>query len=438
MARFAAGGSLLIAVVLVVLIWTGSGSTYTLHARFQDAGGLVAGNQIFIGPAAVGTVKSITLSPDGGADVTMQIDAADGPLRQGSVARIYENSLSGVANKYVVLEPASDVAPAIPDGGSIPPQNAYSPVGLDQLFDALNAPARKGLDGFIRGEAQSIQGRAKEANQTLQYFAPALASTSQVTRELARDEASFDGLLVQGAQTLQGLATRTQQLSALVTDTAATTGAIASRAVDLERALGLAPGALNHSTQTFAGLRRTLDALGPFVAESKVSSVRLKPFSEALLHFTQASVPTVGLLAALIHNPTGQGDLTTLLRSTPALEKTGARAFSDMVRSMNASEAQVEYLRQYAPDLIAALGNVGQTSAAYDANGHYSRTQPFFGPYSVNNQNQLVPRPGSERYAGLQMIPGGRCPGGAVQPPGDGTAPWAVPSCVLTTTPPGP
>ncbi len=225
-----------------MLIWTGSGSTYTLHARFQDAGGLVAGNQIFIGPAAVGTVKSITLSPDGGADVTMQIDAADGPLRQGTVARIYENSLSGVANKYVVLEPTSDVAPPIPDGGSIPPQNAYSPVGLDQLFDALNAPARKGLDGFIRGEAQSIQGRAKEANQTLQYFAPALASTSQVTRELARDEASFDGLLVQGAQTLQGLATRTQQLSALVADTAATTGAIASRAADLERALGTGPG----------------------------------------------------------------------------------------------------------------------------------------------------------------------------------------------------
>ncbi len=122
-------------------------------------------------------------------------------------------------------------------------------------------------------------------------------------------------------------------------------------------------------------------------------------------------MPTVGLLAALIHNPTGQGDLTTLLRSTPALEATGARAFSDMVRSMNASEAQVEYLREYAPDLIAALGNVGQTSAAYDANGHYSRTQPFFGPYSVNGQNQLVPRPGSERYAGLQIDPRRPVPG---------------------------
>lgn len=421
----------------MALIVTNSSSPYTLHARFQDAGGLVAGNQIFIGPTPVGTVSSLTLSPDGGAEVTMQIDSADSPIRQGTVARIYQNSLSGVANKYVVLEPTSDVEPAIPSGGSIPPRNAYSPVGLDQLFDALNAPARKGLDGFIRGEAQSIQGRAKQANQTLEYFAPALASTSQVTRDLARDEAAFDGLLVQGAQSLQGLATRSQQLSALVADTATTTGAIASRAADLERALQLAPGALAHSTRTFAGLRQTLDALGPFVSESKVSSVRLKPFSEALLHFTQASVPTVGLLAALIHNPSGQGDLTTLLRSTPALEATGARAFSDMVRSMNTSEQQVEYLREYAPDLLAALGNVGQASAGYDANGHYSRTQPFFGPYSVNSQNQLVPRPSTDRYNGLQFV-SGRCPGGAAQPPADGTAPWKVPGCQLTTTPPGP
>ena len=236
---------------------------------------------------------------------------------------------------------------------------------------------------------------------------------------------------------MQGLATRTQQLSALIADTATTTGAIASRARRSSGRSALAPGALTHSTQTFAGLRRTLDALGPFVGESKVSSVRLRPFSEALLQFTHASVPTIGLLAALIHNPTGQGDLTTLLRSTPALEQTGARAFADMVRSMNVSEAQVEYLRQYAPDLVAALSNVGQASAAYDANGHYSRTQPFFGPYSVNGQNQLVPRPSADRYAGLQFV-SGRCPGGAVQPPGDGTAPWQVPGCQLTTTPPGP
>ena len=38
--------SLAAALVVVVLIVFGSGSTYTLHAEFPDAGGLVTGNQV--------------------------------------------------------------------------------------------------------------------------------------------------------------------------------------------------------------------------------------------------------------------------------------------------------------------------------------------------------------------------------------------------------
>lgn len=227
--RITAFAALLVALVLVGLIVLGTSSAYTLHIRFQDAGGLVGGNEVLMGPARVGTVNSVALSPDGGASVTVSLDSSAAPVREGTVARIYENSLSGLANKYIVLEPTSDVAPPIQSGGSIAPRDAYSPVNLDQLFDALNGPARNGLRGFIRGEAASIAGRARQGNQTLRYFAPALSSTAQVTGQLARDEAAFDGLLVQGAQTMQGLATRTQQLGNLVADTAATTGALLTR-----------------------------------------------------------------------------------------------------------------------------------------------------------------------------------------------------------------
>ena len=60
-----------------------------------------------MGPATVGSVKSISLTPNGQAQVTMSIDSSAAPLHEGTVARIYENSLSGIANKYVVLEPGA-------------------------------------------------------------------------------------------------------------------------------------------------------------------------------------------------------------------------------------------------------------------------------------------------------------------------------------------
>ena len=48
-ARIAALGALIIALVLVVLVLFGGGSTYTLKANFLDAGGLVTGDDVLIG-----------------------------------------------------------------------------------------------------------------------------------------------------------------------------------------------------------------------------------------------------------------------------------------------------------------------------------------------------------------------------------------------------
>src|SRR5262249_7346314 len=152
-----------------------------------DAGGLVTGDDVLIGPAKVGSVTAIGLSSTGQAQVTMGLNSDVGNLPQGTVARIYENSLSGIANKYVVLEPGTS-AYKIPDGGTITSSHTYSQVNLDELFDTLGPKTRRGLRNFIQGEAASINGRAPEANVTLKYFAPALQSTSNVTQELAKSE----------------------------------------------------------------------------------------------------------------------------------------------------------------------------------------------------------------------------------------------------------
>jgi phospholipid/cholesterol/gamma-HCH transport system substrate-binding protein len=437
-ARIAAIVALAGAVLLVFLVLFNSGSSYTLRANFLDTNGLVQGNDVLIGPARVGTVKSISLTPNGQAQVVLGLGSTVASLPQGTVARIYENSLSGIANKYVVLEPGPSNSPKIPDGGTIGTDHTYSPVNLDQLFDTLDPLTRAGLSGFIRGEATSIQGRALAANRTLKYFAPALASTSQVTSALARDEPAFDGLLVQGAQALGQLASRSQELTALVANTNATTGAIASQSQALNQALSLLPGALTHSTSTFAGLRTTLGALDPLVAASIPASRRLAEFSADLRVLSQLSIPTLGALSGLIHNPSGGGDLTQLLLETPSLAKLGKTAFPRLIQSMTDSQAQVNALREYTPDVAAALTNLGQAGGYYDANGHYTRTQPVFNPFTVNGMNVLEPLPAFlNRYSGQQFVHG-RCPGSATQAAADGSNPWVVPGCNPSATLPGP
>jgi len=432
--RVASIGALVLAAVLVTLIVTGSGSPYTLRIPFTDASGLVAGDDVLIGPDRAGTVQSVGLTNRGRAEVVVSLADGAGPMHVGTVARIENSGLASIASHYVVLYPGASGAPAIPSGGSLTAANAYSEVSLDQLFDAFDPLTRAGLRGVIRGSASAIQGRALAANRTLHYLAPGLYSTSRLTAELAANEPAFDGLLVEGAKAMRALASRSEQLTALIANADVAAGAIAGQSRALRDALALLPSALTSSTATFAGLRTTLDALDPLVAATKPQVGKLTPFVTQLNAFARAALPTLTQLSQLIRDPAASGDLTRLLQQAPALASASASAFPNLIEAMNSSQAQLDYLREYAPDVVAALANIGQLSAYYDANGHYARSQPFFGAFGLGASNELTTKPPSDRYLGLSVVHG-RCPGGAMQPTPDGSAPRQVPGCNPSSSP---
>jgi phospholipid/cholesterol/gamma-HCH transport system substrate-binding protein len=437
-ARALALGALLIVVVVIAVVVLSSGSAYTVRLLFSNASGLVSGDQVMIGPTSVGSVQSVALTPSGQAAVVISLDGDAAPLYQGSVARIEENGLAGIASHYVTIQPAPGAGDAqIPSGGTIPQSDTYAEVGLDQIFDTLNGPTRQGLRNVIRGEASSISGKSQQANRTLEYLDPLLRSTGQFTGALSKDEPAFDQLLVQGAQTMRLLASRSQQLTDLVGKADAVTGAVAQQSRSLEQALRLLPSTLTKSTTTFAGLRRTISTLEPLVAATKPQIKQLTPFATALNRFATAATPTLGYLAALISNPKG-GDLTKLLQEAPALEKAASSGFPAIVASLAAqtSSGQIQALREYTPDIVAALANTGQMNGYYDANGHYGRGEPFYGAYGISG-GTLTNNPPQDRYNGLTVVKTGRCPGGATQP-ADRSMPESVSGCDTSNTPTGP
>jgi phospholipid/cholesterol/gamma-HCH transport system substrate-binding protein len=426
-----------LALVVVGLLVLGGASSYTLNANFQNASGLVTGDNVLIGPAAVGTISSISLSRNGEAAVKMTLHGDVGPLHQGTVARIFEDSLSGIASKYVELEPGPSQAPALADGDTLNDTHTYSEVNIDELFDTFDPLTRAGLRDLVRGEAASLKGKGQQANQALKYLAPGLQSTSRVTAELTRDQPTFDQLVVKGADALSALSTRSQELTQLIANTDTATGAIASQSQALEQALTLLPPTLRRATTTFSGLRTTLDTLDPLVKASKPAVRQLPQFLASLRQVIAAGIPTIGALDGLIRSPSGTGDLTELASATPALERIARTAFPKLIQQFNDSENQVEYLRNFTPDVVAALGSLGQASSYYDANGHYTRTQPVLFPFALDSNNQLTMQFPSQRYQGLQSV-NNRCPGAAAQASPDGSAPQSVPGCSTSSVPPGP
>jgi phospholipid/cholesterol/gamma-HCH transport system substrate-binding protein len=189
---------------------------------------------------------------------------------------------------------------------------------------------------------------------------------------------------------------------------------------------------------TFVNLRSTLDDLDPLVAASKPATVELAPFLRQLRPLVADSEPTIRDLRILISKPGPNNDLINLAAKLPRLEQLTSTVFPRAIRTMDRSSDFVDTLRQYTPDLAGWFTKFGQSAAAYDANGHYARIQPIFSPFSVNDVTGLLsPVAPANRVDGFEKNQFRRCPGGAMQPPPDGSAPIPVEGCDPATSPPG-
>ena len=165
--RIAAVAALAVAMVAVGVILLSSGSSYQVKAVFQDASQIVSGDPVEVSGNSVGTVSGITLDPAGQAVLTLSIsNGAFNPLRQGTTATVRSVSLSGIANRYVDLRIGSPNRPAIANNGVIPETNTTSAVDLDELFNTLNAPTRKGLQNVFLGSAsQYAKGEGRRSRR---------------------------------------------------------------------------------------------------------------------------------------------------------------------------------------------------------------------------------------------------------------------------------
>jgi phospholipid/cholesterol/gamma-HCH transport system substrate-binding protein len=438
-------GLILLAVAAVVLLMFGPGSGgYEVTATFQNAGQLVKGNQVEVGGRSIGSVADIQLTDDAQARVTMKLNQ-DRPLHAGTTATIRTTSLSGYANRYVALDLGPSSAAEIADGGEISADDTTGIVDIDELFDTFDPNTRAGLQQVIKGSAEAIKGKSRQASRSLLYLDPALSRSARVVEEITSDKVAFGRFLRDTSQVVSAVAQRRGDLSALVGNANTTAAAIGDENVALARTLDLLPPTLRNANTTFVNLRSTLDDLTPVVDAAKPATRRLAPLLRELRPLVHDARPTIHDLRTLIRAPGPDNDLIDLLLLAPRLQSLSSRDFPRAVAALQQAQPVIEYARPYSPDLAGWFTRFGQDASNYDANGHYARIQPIFNAFQVTQTpGGQVLTPTSNRLAGLQTGKSQRCPGGAIQPAPDGSNPWSGPpsqgnfDCDPTATPPGP
>jgi phospholipid/cholesterol/gamma-HCH transport system substrate-binding protein len=461
--RLAAIGALvLVAVAILVLLFSSGGNSSHYRLLFETGGQLVKGNQVLIGGSPVGSVDSVSLTDNGQAQVDISVDR---PMHEGTTAIIRATSLSGIANRYISLQPGPDNNPELASNAIISETDTTSPVDIDQLFNTLRGPERQALRNVIQGSATVYAGKGPQANQTYKYLSPSLVATDRLLQELDRDEGTLTDFLVNGASVVSSVAERRSDLSALTQNANVALGAIANENQSFDQALVALPGALRQANTTFHNLRPALDDVNVLVNASKPATKNLPTFLKNLKPVTTNSVPVFNDLARAVNLKGKSNDLADAAGDFTALEKRAADAVPITVKAMQDSQPNLQYLRPYIPDLMAAVAHLNQVAGYYDADAHYLRVAPVgvgvLSPTPATCKTvggstcTLAPQDASTVFsdypAGTNFSVFKRCPGGSASPIGGSNpfyspaflgppngAPVSPTSCDSTAVVPGP
>lgn len=394
--RVAAGAAILVVLVAVGVILLSGGSSYKVNAIFQNASQVVSGDLVEVAGNSIGKVSDIQLTPNGQARLTLDInDKNFMPLRQGTEATVRQSSLSGIANRFVDLRLGPGNMPSIHNGATISTTNTTSAVDLDQLFNTLDGPTRKGLQEVIQGSASQYTGEGKVAQAAFAYLNPALASSSMLFREINRDTGKFTNFIVKSGNLVSDIAQRRTDLSGLVVHLASTTEALAAQHTALAQSIQRLPPFMKLADTTFVNLRNALNDVKPLVDATKPVAPKLRVLLEQLKPLAEQSVPTVRDLANLVRRPRANNDLIELtglgqplaaatVHNTKTNGETRLGAFPQSTIALNASTPELATARPYAVDLTGWFEGYTHPGTI-DANGGASRVAPVIGVGSIQN-----------------------------------------------------
>ena len=352
------------------------------------------GNPVQSGGVAIGSVQGIRITDDGQAEVTLKLDKEKAPLRVGTRARIRQFSQSGIANRYVDLDyPSNSSTQTIPEGGRLPVSSTTTQVDLDQLFNTLDPPTRKALQGFFKGSANQFRGKGALANKGFEYLNPALSTSRRLFGELNRDTPVLERFLVDSSRLVTALAEKRDDLSGLVGNLNTTTRALANQKQALADSISLLPPVMRRANTTFVNLHAALDDTDPLVDASKPVARRLSPFLSDARKLTADAEPAIKDLRVAIRRRGRNNDLIELVNSVPPLARIavdrgkrflrpgGTRydvgvdsgAFPEARRAFRQSSPIIADGRPYTTDLFGWFDDFSTTGPGFvlgDVSGH--------------------------------------------------------------------
>src|SRR6195256_5421790 len=212
----ALGTVLLVLAVLLAVSAGGSNGSYTVRAIFDDAANIIPGENVKIGGVKVGTVGTVTPTPQAKAAVVLNItNAGFKDFRADASCTIKPQALIG--EKFVDCLPTQPRVAGTPlpaalhkiahgqEGAGqwlLPVQNNSSPVDVDLLGDISRLPERQRLTIILNELGAGLAGRGSDLHDVIRRANPALREFDRVLAILASENQVLTKLAVDSDRAL--------------------------------------------------------------------------------------------------------------------------------------------------------------------------------------------------------------------------------------------
>ena len=358
------------------------GGDYSVRALFDDAGFAVAGEQVRIAGAPVGTISSLSVTRDNLAAVTLSITNREfTPWYANATCTIRPQSL--IAERYVDCNPGTSSAAPLrririgPGAGSylLPVVRTSSPIDPDLVQNISQEPVRQALSVILNELGTGLAARGSDLNAVIRRADPALASTNQVFRILASQNQVLAGLAGDADTVLAPLARVRRSLADFVVKANTTATATAERSTELSNSIRLLPPFLEQLKPLMADLGQLADQGTPLMATLSQSATPVTGELADLAPFATSARTALLELAGAAQS--SRQDLVDTVPLTRRLQQLGDTAVTpaDTLAKLTASLDSTGAIEQLMSVLFYGVG----ATNGFDSAGHYVRTAAIFG-----------------------------------------------------------
>jgi len=275
---------------------------FELKAEFQTAQAVVPGQgqTLRVAGVKVGDVEDVSLE-NGVAVVTFGVDRDFLPVYKD--ATILLRPQTGLKDMFFEMDPGTQKAGEIDDGGTVQLANTAPDVNLDEVLGALDSDTQAYLRLLLVSGGQALDGQGKNLGRVLGSLGPLTMDVDKINSKVAERKDNLRRLVTNFNLLTKEVGRSEQSLTDLVEQSNTTIGAIADQDPSVRRAIQLLPGTLQKSTLALDHISQFADQLGPAFDD-------LRPFARNLEEVNSSTKKL-----ALKTTPIIKGEIRPFVRS---------------------------------------------------------------------------------------------------------------------------